>query len=56
MTIDHVLAVVAVSDFDISHDWYRRLVDTPAPNVPMRSVIDPDNNTLTFIGNIREQY
>jgi hypothetical protein len=35
MTIDHVLAVVAVSDFDISHDWYRRLFDTPATNVPM---------------------
>lgn len=35
MTIDHVLAVVAVSDFDASHDWYRRLFDAPATNVPM---------------------
>ncbi len=35
MTIDHVLAVVAVSDFDASHDWYQRLFDTPATNVPM---------------------
>lgn len=35
MSIDHVLSVVAVSDFDASHDWYRRLFDTPATNVPM---------------------
>jgi glyoxylase I family protein len=33
--IDHVLAVVAVSDFDTSHRWYQRLFDTPATNVPM---------------------
>jgi glyoxylase I family protein len=35
MTADHVLAVVAVSDFDTSHDWYRRLFGTDATNVPM---------------------
>lgn len=35
MTIAHTLAVVAVSDFDTSHDWYRRLFDMPATNVPM---------------------
>lgn len=35
MTIDHTLAVVAVSDFDTSHDWYRRLFDAEATNVPM---------------------
>ena len=35
MTIDHTLAVVAVSDFDASHDWYHRFFDTPATNVPM---------------------
>ncbi len=35
MTIDHVLAVVAVSDFDVSHDWYQRFFDTPATNLPM---------------------
>jgi len=38
MTIDHVLAVVAVSDFDVGHHWYQRFFDTPATNVPM-----PDN-------------
>lgn len=35
MSAEHVLAVVAVSDFDASHDWYQRLLDTPATNVPM---------------------
>lgn len=35
MTIDHTLAVVAVRDFDTSHDWYRRLFDRDATNVPM---------------------
>ena len=35
MTIDQVLAVVAVSDFDVSHDWYQHLFATPATNVPM---------------------
>lgn len=35
MTINHVLAVVAVSDFDTSHAWYQRLFDTPATNIPM---------------------
>ena len=35
MTIDHVLAVVAVSDFDASHRWYEQLCGTPATNVPM---------------------
>ena len=35
MTTNHVLAVVAVSDFDASHGWYERLFGTPATNVPM---------------------
>lgn len=35
MTLNHVLAVVAVSDFDISHAWYQTLFGTPATNVPM---------------------
>ena len=118
MTIEHTLAVVAVSDFDASHDWYRRFFDEPATNVPMPgnlaewrttntgwiqmfhspehaghslaniavsdidqhvtslaergigtgdvldanrnvricSVRDPDGNTITLIGNFREQY
>ncbi len=30
-----VLAVIAVSNFDISHDWYHRLFDESATNVPM---------------------
>lgn len=33
--IDHVFAVVAVSDFDASHEWYERLLGCPATNVPM---------------------
>ncbi len=36
MTIDHVLAVVAVSDFDASHRWYEQLLGAPATNVPMQ--------------------
>lgn len=35
MTIGHTFAVVAVSDFDTSHAWYRQLFDSPATNVPM---------------------
>ena len=35
MTIDQVLALVAVRDFDTSHDWYQQLLDIPATNVPM---------------------
>ena len=118
MSVEHTLAVVAVSDFDTSHDWYQRLFDTPAANVPMPgelaewrttdtgwiqifkspdhaghslanlvvsdiddhitalhnrdietgdiievnkgvrvcSIADPDGNTITIIGNFREQY
>ncbi len=35
MGVKHVLAVVAVSDFDRSQEWYRQLFDAPATNVPM---------------------
>ena len=35
MTTNHVLAVVAASDFDTSHDWYQTLFNTSATNVPM---------------------
>ena len=35
MNISHVLAVVAVSDFDTSQAWYERLLGEPATNVPM---------------------
>lgn len=35
MAIDHVLAVVPVSDFDTAHEWYGRLVGRQADNLPM---------------------
>lgn len=35
ITIDHVLAVVAVGDFNASHRWYGQLLGMPATNVPM---------------------
>ena len=33
--IEHVLGVVAVNDFDMSHDWYQRFFDRPPTNTPM---------------------
>lgn len=35
MTIEHVLAVVPVADFDAAHTWYERLFGRPADNLPM---------------------
>lgn len=35
MTIEHVLAVVPVADFDDAHAWYERLFGRPADNLPM---------------------
>jgi len=35
MSIDHVLAVVPVADFDAAHDWYERLFGRPPDNLPM---------------------
>ena len=35
MPIEHVLAVVPVSDFDAAHEWYERLFGRPADNLPM---------------------
>lgn len=35
ITVDHVLAVVAVRDFDRGHHWYEQLLGAPATNVPM---------------------
>jgi len=35
MSIEHVLAVVPVSDFDAAHAWYQRLLGRPADNLPM---------------------
>jgi glyoxylase I family protein len=118
MPIEHVLAVVPVSDFDAAHEWYERLFGRPADNFPMEGrlvewrvtdsgwvqitkdetragsallnfavddleghvsdlsgrgidaggiervnkgvelspIIDPDGNTITFIGNFRINY
>lgn len=118
MPFDHILAVVAVGDFDVGHEWYERFFGVPATNVPMPgnlaewrttdtgwtqvfhspdhaghslanlavadldghvealhnrgietgeiieankgvricAVDDPDGNTITLIGNFREQY
>ena len=35
MTIEHVLAVVPVADFDAAHAWYERLFGRPADNLPI---------------------
>jgi len=35
MTIEHVLAVVPVADFDAAHEWYERLFGRRADNLPM---------------------
>lgn len=35
MSIDHVLAVVPVADFDAARAWYERLFGRPADNLPM---------------------
>lgn len=35
MSIDHVLAVVPVNDFDAAHAWYELLFGRPADNLPM---------------------
>lgn len=35
MSIDHVLAVIPVADFEASHAWYERLLGRPADNRPM---------------------
>lgn len=40
MSIDHVLAVVAVSDVDRSHRFYSALFGRPADNHPMPSLVE----------------
>lgn len=35
MSIDHVLAVVPVADFDAAHAWYEQLFGRAADNLPM---------------------
>jgi glyoxylase I family protein len=39
MSIDHVLAVVPVADFDAAHAWYERLFGRPADNLPMEGLL-----------------
>jgi len=39
MSIDHVLAVVPVSNFDSAHAWYERLFGRPADNEPMPGLL-----------------
>jgi len=36
MTIEHVLAVVPVADFDASHAWYENFLGRPAERSPSR--------------------
>jgi predicted enzyme related to lactoylglutathione lyase len=35
MSINHVLAVVPVADFEAAHAWYERFFGRPADNLPM---------------------
>ena len=35
MSIDHVLAVVPVADFEAAHAWYERLFGRPTDNLPV---------------------
>ena len=39
MPIEHVLAVVPVSDFDAAHKWYERFFGRPADNLPMEGLL-----------------
>ena len=40
MAIEHVLAVVPVSDIDASAQWYAALIGRPADNNPMPSLVE----------------
>jgi glyoxylase I family protein len=40
VSIDHVLAVVPVSDIDRSRDWYSSLFGRPADNNPMPTLVE----------------
>ena len=40
MSIDHVLAVVPVSDIQVSQKWYEALVGRPEDNRPMESLVE----------------
>lgn len=40
MAIDHVLAVVPVTDIDAARAWYERLLGRPADNRPMDNLAE----------------
>ena len=40
MKIDHVLAVIPVSDLAVAREWYVRLFDREPDNNPMESLIE----------------
>ena len=40
MPIEHVLAVVPVTDLEAAHDWYERLLGRPADNRPMVTLVE----------------
>jgi predicted enzyme related to lactoylglutathione lyase len=40
MSIDHVLAVIPVSDIPVADAWYERLLGRPATNRPMVSLVE----------------
>jgi catechol 2,3-dioxygenase-like lactoylglutathione lyase family enzyme len=40
MSIDHVLAVLPVSDIEVSRGWYRSLFGRPEDNNPMPSLVE----------------
>ena len=52
MSIDHVLAVVPVADFEAAHTDG----ETVNKGVQLSTIRDPDGNTITFIGNFRVEY
>jgi glyoxylase I family protein len=39
LSIEHVLAVVPVADFDVAHEWYERLFGRSADNLPMEGLL-----------------
>ena len=40
MSINHVLAVVPVADFEAARAWYERLFGCPADNLPMEGLAE----------------
>ena len=40
MSIDHVLAVVLMADFEAEQGWYERLFGRPADNLPVDGLVE----------------